>query len=89
MWEVVTFICAEVGVAVEKSVVKELLNLRKNLFLNTDNAPAAWVSSISKAASKIEKIAGNYAGRPDEFVILKKELDLSKEELQVIVSFLE
>lgn len=57
LWDVITYISAEIGVAVEKTLVKEILNLRKNLFLNTENAPSTWVSSVATVVAEIKKIA--------------------------------
>lgn len=87
--EIAAYLSAEIGVAVERSLVTKILDLRNNLFLNIKNAPYTWKSSMCHAVEEITKIAMRHAALPgpsthatsDEVAILKKELNMSRNEL--------
>lgn len=56
MWDLITYVSAEIGVNVERSIVSALLKMRTSLFLNTEDSPEAWIKSVNEIVKELKKV---------------------------------
>lgn len=92
LWDLVTFVSAEIGVKVEKTIASALVNLRRNVFLNSNNCPQTWTKSVNEIVTKLKTILNkedsvsvidlSNPGAKEEIAGLKDDLKMAKEEVK-------